>query len=134
MPVQWEKLAGKPVSIFTYSGRVLANTVMEAIQQNIQFASESGQKMYTIVDIRQIDPLHFPDLLRIVGQVSRSVIKDGEDPAAMTILVGSGQTAKLYQDMLKAQGAPPMPLVETVDEALGIVNVKMGEANGKTPE
>lgn len=125
MPVTWEKLPDEPVSIFTYSGQITSDTVTDAIQHNMKFAEAAGRKLYTIVDMSQIDVLQFPELMRIVAQVARAIIKEGEDPALMTILVGSHQTTKMYHNMLKAQGAPPMPIAQTIEEAREIVNVKI---------
>ncbi|MCU0512877.1 MAG: hypothetical protein MUE40_09935 [Anaerolineae bacterium] len=133
MPVTCEKLPQQPIAIFTYAGQVTAATVAEAIQQNILFAREAGEKMYTVVDVHGIDPLNFPELLRIVGQVSRMVLKPpAEDPARLTIIVGSQQTNKLYLELLKAQGAPPIPVVPTLEDALSLIQAQRSQSDQAT--
>jgi hypothetical protein len=126
MPINVERHSELPALIFTYSGAITLQDMMESYHQSLGLLTPDDHLIYRIVHVDNLES-NFAEILKIV-QTSASAStaptpSTGTDRQMPQIVVGHDKWTKLYLQMMNQRqfGGISIPCFVTIDQALNYV-------------
>ena len=125
MPITVERHSSLPVLLFTYSGAIALEDMINAYYQSLQLLTPDDQVVYRVIHVKSLDS-NFADILKMVqssasNQPPSAAEAEHEMPM---VVVGYDKWTKLYLQMMSQPqfGAVTIPCFSTVDLALNFVS------------
>ena len=141
MPVSAERLNNtEPIVIFNYEGEFTSDMFEQVLALNTQYIEEVGEPIYVVADMRQMEPIGFAEMMKIM----QKAMKDNpgsayDEDLKMLVFVGSPEIIHMYRDSLQNRAAKlPMTFMNSMEEALETlriqikINKRIAERESKT--
>jgi hypothetical protein len=109
-----------PVLLFTYSGAINLQDMINAYKESLYLLKPDDPLMYRVVHVESLES-NFADILKM-AQSSASTAPNEERPMAL-IVVGHDKWTKLYLQLMSQRqfGGTAIPCFQTVEQALEYV-------------
>ncbi len=128
MPVSAKRLnETEPIVVFEYAGEFTSDMFDEILTLNKQYIDEVGEPIYVVADMRQMEPIGFVEMMKIM----QKAMKDNPGSAydenmKMLVFVGSPEIVHMYRDSMQNREAKlSMTFMNSMEEALETLRIQI---------
>jgi hypothetical protein len=131
MPIKIERLTYLPVLLFTYSGAITLQEMVDAYYQSLALLTPDDHVMYRVVHVESLES-NFAEILKMAQSNSSTTPPPSADTNRQLplVVVGHDKWTKLYLQLMSQQqfGGVSIPCFVTIDQALEYIQAEMAES------